>query len=338
MQSKSASDSVKIADGIAPSKQPQPGREDLCKDGMQSKAASDSTTGADMGVQAPVDVQAEDTIMCGRKVLEVIGQGAFGEVYEAIELKTAERQVIKVTQQSPQAEKEVTMLRAFPTHPNIIQFFDHATSKRHVYLFLQYGGSQDLDQLQQRQVGQRFEIDNAVNHFRGILQGVVHLHKYGVCHLDIKPENVLVGDDNVLRISDLGMSDYTRYPLMRACGSLPFAAPEVLESDICQVRYHGDLADCFSMGVLFFELCSARHSMTKLLGWKNQSNSRLLKDPTGRAAEMRILLSQKHSLCKRMLRNKVENEQALLHAFDLMLNPDASMRSSMEDISQILRA
>merc|ERR1739848_35748 len=147
-----------------------------------------------------------------------------------------------------------------------------------------------------------------------------------------------MGDDGILRLSDMGTSEYTRHPLMHACGSFPFVAPEVFHAFNGQAQYYGDLADCFSMGVLLFELCFARLSMTKQLGWQNQSTNTLLKDPYSRAAEIQKVVSKRQSLCKRMLRDisdRVEDEQALLDALDIMLNPVASMRMSLWEISQI---
>lgn len=284
-----------------------------------------------------VDVRVEDTTMLGRKVCRCIGKGAFGQVYGAIELRTGEKQVIKVIENHPNADKEAVMLGSLPIHPHIIQQFQWVKTRRHVYIFLQYGGSQNVDQVLRRQIGQRFEIDTAVDLFHDVAQAVVHLHHHGMCHLDIKPENMMMGDDGVVRLSDFGTSEWIKNPLAHACGSLPFTAPEVLEAYHGKGKgptYWGDLADCFSMGVLLFEFCFGYNSLTEQLGLKGVPRDVLLEDANHLAAHMRNVLSERHIFCKKALQTipeKLEHEEALLKALTNMLDPVPSKRSSLED-------
>jgi serine/threonine protein kinase len=180
----------------------------------------------------------------------------------------------------------------------------------------------------------------AMEVFSDIRKAVVHLHDCGVCHLDIKAPNIMVGDDDILRLTDFGLATDTMHPLMHACGTLPFSAPEVLDTVTNKVTYYGHLADCFAMGVLLFELCFGLGSMSKELGWQNRSCNELIQEPDLRASEMRKLLSKRDALCKRKFRrisaHPQQHEEAVLKALVEMLNPLSCFRLSMKDVSHAL--
>lgn len=290
--------------------------------------------------ESPVVEAEEGPVICGRKVLQCIGQGAFGKVYEAIELETNERQVLKVTKRSSGAEKEAKILGKLPKHPHVIELLTVAVSKNKMYMFLQHGGPHTLLHAQYHEVDQRFKIDLAIDLFGDVLHGILHLHNSGVCHLDIKHDNVTLGDDDTLRLTDFGTAAYIKNPLRHCCGSFPFAAPEVLDTMMNTVKYWGDLADFFSLGVLLFDLCFGVDSMTEQLGWKGWSYRVLMRDPDGRAAEMRKVLSEREAMCMQKFQrisNNSEMEQDVIQALNGMLHPAASMRCSLNEIARVLK-
>jgi serine/threonine protein kinase len=300
------------------------------------------------GAPGPVDDESTDahgqesgalqgeapTVLHGRKVLEQVGSGSFGKVHMAVELKTGSKQVLKVTEKSQMAMKEVRCLSQLTEHPHIIKLFDWTFSNKDLCMFLQYGGSRNLEQAQGDQVDQRFQISMAVDLFNDVQKAVIHLHRCNVCHLDIKQANVMVGDDEVIRLTDFGSAGNISKPIMHPCGTLPFAAPEVLDTFTKNVSkyYSGDLADCFSMGVLLFELCFGLDSMKEQFGWKNMTTKKLFNHPDRRASEMRKVLLHRHAWCQERLsttQDMVQNEQALLFALCTLLDSDAFMRPSM---------
>eukprot|EP00746_Dinoflagellata_sp_MGD_P073797 gnl/MRDRNA2_/MRDRNA2_29895_c0_seq1.p1 gnl/MRDRNA2_/MRDRNA2_29895_c0~~gnl/MRDRNA2_/MRDRNA2_29895_c0_seq1.p1 ORF type:complete len:373 (+),score=57.31 gnl/MRDRNA2_/MRDRNA2_29895_c0_seq1:87-1205(+) len=284
--------------------------------------------------------EPEVTVMCGREVLECIGVGVYGKVYRAREIRTGERQVIKATQASEFAEQEAMILRQLPDHPYIIQLHHHVTTRHHVYLFMQYGGPCNLYHTQLSNDG-HFETHIAVDVFGDVLQAVIHIHENNVCHLDIKPENVIVGEDEKCRLTDFGLAAYLSHPVQRGAGSLPFAAPEVLDTMARRrTNYQGDLADRFSMGVLLFELCFGINSMKKALGWSRRGTNDPLQDPAHLATQMREGLHDTDALCKRAFRHvpilHQPDELILTQAFQGMLSPVASTRTSLINIASWL--
>lgn len=72
----------------------------------------------------------------------------------------------------------------------------------------------------------------------------------GVCHLDLKLENILVGDDLQLKICDLGFAQMIDKPVTRFQGSIGYMAPEAHTSR----SYSGRTADLFSLGVILYTM------------------------------------------------------------------------------------
>jgi serine/threonine protein kinase len=89
-------------------------------------------------------------------------------------------------------------------------------------------------------------------YFRQLVRGLEHLHSQGIAHLDIKLENLLIGDDYLLKIADFDVSQKINDIDMLSRGSENYRAPEV-RSGICK-NYCA--ADVFSAGVCLFALTS----------------------------------------------------------------------------------
>jgi serine/threonine protein kinase len=83
-------------------------------------------------------------------------------------------------------------------------------------------------------------------------------------------------------IVDCGFAVRSKKTLRCRCGSLPFAAPEILD-DPC--RYHGGPADAFALGMLLFELVRGQSAMGNELGWTCHT-----KPSPARARQLRMLL------------------------------------------------
>ena len=69
-------------------------------------------------------------------------------------------------------------------------------------------------------------------------------------HLDLKPDNILIGDDYQLKLTDFGFAEPTSRPVTITCGTESYCAPEIHE--VGPKSYNGIQADIFSLGVVFF--------------------------------------------------------------------------------------
>lgn len=89
--------------------------------------------------------------------------------------------------------------------------------------------------------------------FRQILEGVNHLHKVGYSHLDLKLDNILIGNDFKLKLCDLGFAKKIGKQIFKKYGTEGWMAPEVLTKERYDT-YEGVPADIFSLGVILFTM------------------------------------------------------------------------------------
>ncbi|XP_028513638.1 testis-specific serine/threonine-protein kinase 5, partial [Exaiptasia diaphana] len=152
--------------------------------------------------------------------------------------------------------REIDALNATCRHYNVIQLYETFYSSDKIYLVMEYASKGDLlDYINsrcRRCVGIGEELSR--NFFRQLVEGVSHCHRRNVVHRDLKCENILIDDNNVIKISDFGFatrspSNKTKY-LETFCGSYAYAAPEILQAQ----KYDGKAADVWSLGVILYAM------------------------------------------------------------------------------------
>ena len=97
--------------------------------------------------------------------------------------------------------------------------------------------------------------------FFKILKGIQALHEAGICHRDIKPDNILFDEKFNIKICDFGYSTHNKENLDDYLGTKEYAAPEILKNK----PYDGFRADIFSLGIVLFCLITGK------FGFENQS-------------------------------------------------------------------
>ncbi|KAK7105675.1 hypothetical protein V1264_017024 [Littorina saxatilis] len=187
--------------------------------------------------------------------VQVLGEGAYGEVKLAYNVKTREAVAVKIVDTSEKGvvwddvRKEVCIHRMI-SHQNIIKFYGVRREGDIQYLFLEYASGGELFDRIEPDVG--MPQAEAQKYFRQLIDGVEYLHSKGIAHRDIKPENLLLDENDDLKIADFGLATIFRYQekwryLERLCGSAPYLAPEVINNK----PYRAEPADLWSCGIVF---------------------------------------------------------------------------------------
>ncbi|XP_076039391.1 serine/threonine-protein kinase Chk1-like [Oratosquilla oratoria] len=135
-------------------------------------------------------------------------------------------------------------------HINIIKLHCWNLHDNTLSLFMEYCSGGDIKSNIDRIKGKE-----ALNYFSQLMDGVAYLHSRGVAHRDLKPENLLLNEEKVLKIADLGLADVSfvngeEVQLTGTVGSRAFMAPEVIEC----TSYYGPPVDLWSCGVIYFNL------------------------------------------------------------------------------------
>lgn len=135
-------------------------------------------------------------------------------------------------------------------HPHICRLFEMCTMSNHFYMLFEYvSGGQLLDYIIQH--GSLRE-HHARKFTRGIASALQYLHANNIVHRDLKIENIMISTSGEIKIIDFGLSNLfdKSKQLHTFCGSLYFAAPELLKAS----PYTGPEVDVWSFGVVLYVL------------------------------------------------------------------------------------
>ncbi|XP_032515254.2 LOW QUALITY PROTEIN: serine/threonine-protein kinase grp [Danaus plexippus] len=194
----------------------------------------------------------------GWLVAQVLGEGAYGEVRLLVHSRTGASVALKaVRAEGEGAEggaREAALHRAL-RHPHVLRCLGERRHGRLHYLFLEYAQGGELFDRIEPDVGMASVA--ARRYWRQLVDGLAYLHSRGVAHRDIKPENLLLDADDHLKISDFGMATLFRHGsrerlLSRVCGTVPYAAPEVLEAP--SRPYRAPPADVWSAALVLLAM------------------------------------------------------------------------------------
>ncbi|PVD26891.1 hypothetical protein C0Q70_12039 [Pomacea canaliculata] len=197
--------------------------------------------------------ETSNTFVKDWEFVQTLGEGAYGEVKLAYNVKTQEAVAVKIIDTSDKSiikddiKKEVCIHRMI-CHDNIIKFYGVRKDGDMEYLFLEYASGGELFDRIEPDVG--MPQAEAQRFFRQLISGVEYLHEKGIAHRDIKPENLLLDDKDNLKIADFGLATIFRHKgkwrlLERVCGSAPYLAPEVISRS-----YRAEPADIWSCGIV----------------------------------------------------------------------------------------
>src|SRR5688572_12156410 len=170
--------------------------------------------------------------IAGYRVLQKIGAGAASELYAVQDPKTKQVWVLKhVVRKSEKDDRfleqvqQEYMVGSKLKHPNVRAV--HRLVK-HRTIFKTHAISLLLELVDGTSLDQRLpETDTlAVHLFRQVAQGLAHMHRRGYVHADIKPSNILITEDNHVKIIDLGQGCPTGTVKKRIQGTPGYMAPE----------------------------------------------------------------------------------------------------------------
>ncbi|KAL2039700.1 hypothetical protein N7G274_007559 [Stereocaulon virgatum] len=146
--------------------------------------------------------------------------------------------------------QEVTILKALGQSDHTLQLFDSWEDKSHLYIQTEFCEEGSLD-LFLDQVGRKARLDD-FRIWKIMLElslGIKHIHDSGFIHLDLKPANVLITFEGVLKIADFGMAtDWPAQPGIDGEGDREYIGPEILRG---QFDKPGDV---FALGLIMLEI------------------------------------------------------------------------------------
>lgn len=190
-----------------------------------------------------------------------LGCGQFGRVYQAKEklsgdsyvvaLKVMEKDILTEREMLEQIRRECR-LHAMLVHENICKLFGHFEDDRKVYLVLENCGGGTLRDRMEKMKAKRFEEVTAARYIAEIARALLHCHENGILHLDVKPDNLLLDQDDRLKLCDFGWASDDGVDNVR-CGTLDYMSPQMV-----QESEYGVDADVWALGAVAFEMLTGR--------------------------------------------------------------------------------
>eukprot|EP00042_Codosiga_hollandica_P058026 m.869959 g.869959 ORF g.869959 m.869959 type:complete len:907 (+) comp59749_c0_seq7:490-3210(+) len=187
-----------------------------------------------------------------------LGKGSFATVKAARHVNTGEKVAIKFISKTLRDTddywrtnfyREAQILKQL-AHPNVIQLYEVFETDHHLCLVTERAVQDLLTHILEN--GTRSEAE-CRKYFRQLISVLDHLHQSGIVHRDLKIENLMLDEDNNIKLIDFGLSNDMKGKkfLQTSCGSLAYSAPELVGC-----KPYGKEVDIWSLGVCLYVILS----------------------------------------------------------------------------------
>ncbi|ABN64940.2 Calcium/calmodulin-dependent protein kinase, partial [Scheffersomyces stipitis CBS 6054] len=204
---------------------------------------------------------------------ETIGQGAFATVKKAVERSSGKSFAVKIINRRKAlntgggamvgVDRELSILRKLD-HPNIVSLKAFYEDLDNYYIVMELVPGGDLMDFVAANGAIGEDATQVIT--RQILEGIAYVHKLGISHRDLKPDNILIMKDDpiLVKITDFGLAKFSdNSTFMKTfCGTLAYVAPEVItgkyeSSQNESKRNYSSLVDIWSLGCLVYVLLTS---------------------------------------------------------------------------------
>lgn len=205
------------------------------------------------------------------RLLELVGIGGMGAVYlcehifmhRLVALKVLPLEKLNDPSNEERFYREARAVAALD-HPNIVRAYDIDQYERLHFLVMEYVDGTSLQEIVARYALERrwFDPLRAAHYISQAALGLQHGHELGMVHRDIKPGNLLLDRQGVIKVLDMGLARFfnkqqdtvtEKYDASCVVGTADYLAPEQAVSNIVDIR-----ADIYSLGATFYFLLTGQ--------------------------------------------------------------------------------
>jgi serine/threonine protein kinase/cytochrome c-type biogenesis protein CcmH/NrfG len=195
------------------------------------------------------------------RILDKIGEGGMGLIYQARDLKLDRPVAIKFlpSQLAASGENKERFIRearivAGLNHPNILHLYDIDEQKGKLFFVMEFVTGETLkSRITNSKSGENISQEQAINWIVQIAQGLKAAHEKQIIHRDIKPDNIMLTREGLVKIMDFGIaklkSGTDSAEADTLSGTLAYMSPEQVQGMTEDLR-----TDIWSVGVLFYEM------------------------------------------------------------------------------------
>jgi serine/threonine protein phosphatase PrpC len=231
------------------------------------------------------DIQVGQLLDERFQITDLIHRSGMSSVFKATDLKTGRSVAVKMPLASLEGdpaffsrfEREEEIGRRLD-HPGILKFIPvDEKAKSRPYLVMEYLEGETLDRLMQR--SKPIPTDDGLKIVSRVCDAIEYLHKNGVVHRDLKPQNIMLCNDGSLRIMDFGIAKAAAAKRMTFGGFSPtLGTPDYMAPEQVKGQRGDERTDIYSLGAILYEM------VTGHVPFEGQNaymvmNARILGDP-----------------------------------------------------------
>ncbi|MBO4384561.1 MAG: protein kinase [Clostridia bacterium] len=193
------------------------------------------------------------------KIVEMIGSGGMADVYKGVDLESGEDVAIKALKKEYSSDPQY--LRRLSREANamvslknehVVSLIDIGTEDDVHYLVLEYVKGKTLREYMDQNGPIKPHV--AVGMMCDVLDGLAHAHQKGLVHRDVKPQNIMITDDGVVKLTDFGIAKFAgnstkTFDGKEAVGSVYYISPEQAKGEEVDAG-----TDIYSAGILLYEM------------------------------------------------------------------------------------
>lgn len=190
---------------------------------------------------------------------KILGQGAYAAVRQGIHRVTSEKVAVKTYEKyrltdstkRRNVKREALIMQSL-NHPYTIKLLDSIENSKQIHLVMEYAGTTSLHSYLKRRSSRRLDEAEAKRLFQQLVMALEYCHRSEITHRDIKLENILLDDQNNVKLIDFGFSS-NMPPGSKSktfCGTPSYMAPEI----VAHKEYSGPPVDVWALGVLLFAM------------------------------------------------------------------------------------
>ena len=192
------------------------------------------------------------------EIIKSIGEGGMANVFLADDIILNRKVAVKVLRGDLSTDDK--FIRRFQrealsisnlSHPNIVEVYDVGEEDGEYYIVMEYLSGKTLKQLLKKR--ETLTITEVIDIMSQVTSGIAHAHEAYIIHRDIKPQNIMIEDNGLIKITDFGIAmalNATQLTQTNSVmGSVHYLPPEQASGKSSTVK-----SDIYSMGILMYEL------------------------------------------------------------------------------------